>query len=112
LQRSLGIARHIVEWRVMWRGADAALSALYRWGGHLLFTRLGQILLGAFSLCGIAAFALAWERIAPVLQDAEQSVLLPVFVIAGAYATMLPHEIGHGLTTKHYQRKINGAGVG
>lgn len=58
------------------------------------------------------AFARARNRVAPVLQDPEQSLLLPVLVFAGAYAAMFPHELAHGLTTKHYQREIKGGGVG
>jgi putative peptide zinc metalloprotease protein len=102
----------VLEWRLTFSRVDVFFGWLYHWGGRFIFTKPGQIVLGLISLCGLIAYFMVSDGVQPIVKDPVRSLYLLVFLIPATFVSLLLHEIAHGLTTKHYDRKIRGAGIG
>jgi putative peptide zinc metalloprotease protein len=112
LDRAVAAARRVLECYLVVKHADGVFERLYRWGGFLLFTRPCQAGLLLLNVLGLVAFFLGAGRVAPFLHDPIRSGALPLFLIPACVAALALHEAGHGLTTKHYGRRVRSAGIG
>jgi putative peptide zinc metalloprotease protein len=91
---------------------DGFVSALYRAGGRVLFTRTAAVLMSIVALAGLGIFAATWWR-------GSQSVFLTggSYVAGAALLLVLNvvalacHELGHALATKHAGREVPAAGL-
>ena len=94
-------------------GVDEAAGAIYRWGGRLLFTRLGLALLALISLIGIGCFALLASGVAGsyTLIDSENAGLSLLALWGALLVSFGLHELSHALAVKHFRRKVLRGGV-
>lgn len=109
-QRLLLLARRIMEWRVALPHVDGPLSRLYRGGVGLLFTWVGQLLLGALAVTGLLVFLLTAARVSAALSRGPIPLLwlvIPVFLLS-----VVVHEAGHAFTTKAFGRVVPRVGFG
>ncbi len=98
--------------RMLVADVDGFVSALYRRGGRVLFTRTGAVVMSVVAVIGLALFVATWWR-------GNQSVFLTGgSYLAGAIVLLLlnvvalaSHELGHALATKHAGREVPAAGV-
>lgn len=113
-RRALTTAFQVLTWRKEFSQADAWFDALYRQGGRVLFAPLALALLGLLAVAGLAAFGyllLVELRGSPPGREMMQGAALAIVLLGFLLITAL-HEVGHGLTCKHYGRRVNGAGLG
>jgi len=113
-QRALTRAFQALTWRKEFGRADGWFAAVYRRGGRLFYTPPGLLLIALSTLAGLAAFVavLLVELRGDVPgREAFQGLALAVVPLGFLLITVL-HELGHGLTCKHFGRRVNGAGVG
>ncbi len=94
------------------RGLDRFFSALYRFGGFLLFTRPAQIMILAATLAGSATYVvLALRGTFSVLTGGGERAALG---LAGLYVAQMvalfTHEASHALACKRYKREVRRAG--
>jgi putative peptide zinc metalloprotease protein len=91
---------------------DGVVSALYRAGGRLLFTRVAAIVLGVFAVAGLGLFVATWWRGSQSVFLTNGSYLLGAIVLLLLNLVALAsHELGHALATKHAGREVPAAGV-
>jgi putative peptide zinc metalloprotease protein len=91
---------------------DGFISALYRYGGRLLFTRVAAIVMAVFAATGIGIFVATWWRGSQAIFLTNGSYLLGAVVLLLLNVLALAsHELGHALATKHAGRKVPAAGV-
>ena len=109
-QRALSAARRLVEKQFWLHGVDEHVSAAYRGGIRLLFTRPGQAVLAAIALAGLVAFGLLAAGAHHALSGAHKELLL--LIVPGFFAATFLHECGHAFTVKAFGREVNRAGVG
>ncbi|MGE5828306.1 MAG: hypothetical protein ACM30G_08060, partial [Micromonosporaceae bacterium] len=97
--------------RMVLANIDPLVTALYRAGGRLLFTRVMAVLMTAVAAIGLVAFGWQWWT-------GEQSVFLTDDSYAKGAAVLLglnvlalaAHELGHALAAKHAGRRVPAAG--
>ncbi|WP_199511604.1 M50 family metallopeptidase [Nucisporomicrobium flavum] len=91
---------------------DPLITALYRAGGKLLFTRVAAIVMAAFALAGFGLFVSTWWRGSQAVFLTNGSYLLGAVVLLLLNVLALAsHELGHALATKHAGREVPAAGV-
>ncbi len=104
-------ARRLLEWKLPIQGFDPMLTALYRGGGWILYTRPVQLMLAALAVSGLGAFA--WLLAGGSLPPFQ---VTPGWGWLGLYgfflAHALVHELAHALTVKAWGREVRQAGVG
>lgn len=92
-------------------GIDRWVSALYRAGGWLLFTRGAQALFLVVSVVGVGLFAAALRSGSYSLVAVKGSYLVGGAVLAALQlAVIFVHEHAHALTTKHFGREVSRGG--
>ena len=110
LYRLSAPAQAILTRRLGINKIDEVITLIYRYGGWLLFTPVMNILFIITSLLGIAAFyeilndpnfQFLGDNVLPGLALLWVVSILPVVI----------HELGHGLTVKHYGREVPQGGV-
>ncbi len=111
LRRATAAARRVLEWQAPLRGVDPFLAVLYRFV-RPLYTRPGQVLLAVVSLAGLAAFVLGIGELGSVVEESSAGGWLLLFWIPAFLVSIVVHEAGHALTTKHYGREVPRVGVG
>lgn len=111
LRRATAAARRVLEWQVPLRGVDPFLTVLYRMA-HPLYTKPGQVLLAVVSLAGIVAFVLGIGELGDAVEGTEGGGWLLLFWVPALFVSIVVHEAGHALTTKHYGREVPRVGVG
>lgn len=109
--RIAGKIRRALEYVVMVRRVDAWFSRWYTRGVRFLFNVPVQVVLGAVAVAGVANFV----RLAPAAM--AQLPSLPwwqwlVMVAPAILVSVIPHELAHGFTVKHFGREVLGVGVG
>jgi putative peptide zinc metalloprotease protein len=91
---------------------DSVITALYRAGGRLLFTRVAAIVMAVFALAGVGLFVATWWRGSQAVFLTGGSYLLGAVVLLLLNVLALAsHELGHALATKHAGREVPAAGV-
>src|SRR3954452_9242715 len=91
---------------------DGVITALYRAGGRLLFTRAAAIVMAVFALAGLGLFVATWWRGSQAVFLAGGSYLLgAVVLLLLNLLALASHELGHALATKHAGREVPAAGV-
>ena len=91
---------------------DGVITALYRAGGRLLFTRAAAIVMAVVSVAGLGLFVTTWWRGSQAVFLAGGSYLLGAVVLLLLNVLALAsHELGHALATKHAGREVPAAGV-
>jgi CRP-like cAMP-binding protein/Zn-dependent protease len=110
-RRATAAACRVLEWQAPLRGVDPLLGSLYR-VVRPLYTRVGQVLLAAVSLAGLMAFVLGVGELGDTVEASEAGGWLLLFWIPAFLVSIVVHEAGHALTTKHYGREVPRVGVG
>ncbi len=100
----------VAQWRKVFPQTDAWFTALYRRVGWLLFTPPALVLLGLLTLAGLAAFV--WILLFAIPSRKDFNLWALLFIVPGLVGITLLHELGHALTTKHFGRRVTGAGLG
>jgi putative peptide zinc metalloprotease protein len=80
---------------------------LYRWGGFLLFTRAALLLCLALGVVGVVAGVRLWgeaDEVARGLGANPVAALISVKVLF--FATLVLHQLVHGLALVHYGRRV------
>lgn len=91
---------------------DRVITALYRGGGRLLFTKAAAVVLSVFALAGVGVFAATWWRGSQAVFLSGGSYLLgAVLLLLLNLLALASHELGHALATKHAGREIPAAGL-
>jgi putative peptide zinc metalloprotease protein len=111
-QRIQQMARHVMELNLVWKNPDPFFSFLYRRTGKFLFSKTVKMLLALLSLSGLVLFFLLGNHVSPILQDQSRSRPLLFILIPALITALVLHEIGHAITTKHYNKEVRGAGIG
>ncbi len=111
-QRLRNAAAHLMEYNLEWKNPDPFFSHLYRSMGRFIFTKPVQLIFGLLSLSGLILFFSLGGQVAAVLHDPSQSWPLLLFLIVATLPVGMLHELGHALTTKHYNKEVRGAGIG
>ena len=108
-QRALGWGRRVLQWQVAATGTDALSTRMYRTGIHRLYTRWGQVILGAIALGGLAVFIFArgGAAAARASPGAWLWFLIPAYLLA-----VVVHEAGHAFTVKAFGREVPRVGAG
>lgn len=90
----------------------AAISAVYRRGGWLLFTPAALALLAAVAAAGLVAFTMlvAGRSGTPFVVARRVGLGALVFVL-GRFALVVCHELAHGLIAESYGRPVARAGI-
>jgi putative peptide zinc metalloprotease protein len=91
---------------------DSVITALYRAGGRLLFTRAAAIVMAVFAVVGVGLFVATWWRGSQAVFLTGGSYLLgAVVLLLLNLLALASHELGHALATKHAGREVPAAGV-
>jgi putative peptide zinc metalloprotease protein len=89
------------------RDVHTLFSRVYAWGGWLLFTRLALVTCLALGAAGMVAGVRLWfapDAIAHGLGTHPVLAILGVKLLF--FATLLVHQLGHGLALVHYGRRV------
>lgn len=92
---------------------DRVYSAIYRWGGWLLFTPVFFVLWLLIALAGSAAFlSLVFAGQSNALLSVQNGVTSDLIILWLAIGlSFILHESGHALMTKHFGRTLLSGGV-
>ncbi|HLI26095.1 MAG TPA: PqqD family peptide modification chaperone [Chloroflexota bacterium] len=110
LRRCVGPLVRLAHWRKVFPQTDAWFTALYRRGGWLFCTRPAQLALGALALAGLGAFG--WLLLFALPSKEAFNAWALLSVVPGLVGLTVLHEFGHALATKHFGRRVTGAGIG
>lgn len=111
-QRVLLALHRLLTWRLVFDGADRAVTRLYRGGVHLFYTVAGQAVLAALAVIGVAAFAELQTRTLPLSAARLDAGTLLVFLVPALLLSVVLHEAGHAFTVKAYDREVPRLGIG
>jgi hypothetical protein len=89
------------------RDVHAIFARLYAWGGWLLFTRPALLICLALGVVGAVAGVRLWPDAEAIAHGLGTH---PILAILGVkllfFATLLVHQLGHGLALVHYGRRV------
>ena len=89
------------------RNVHPLFARLYAWGGWLLFTRPAFLACVALGVAGLAAGVRLWPEADAIARGLGRSPLKAILVIKLLFlATLLVHQLGHGLALIHYGRRV------
>jgi putative peptide zinc metalloprotease protein len=89
------------------RNAHRFFALAYRWGGFLLFTRVGALACLALAVAGIAAGVKLWHEGGDVVAGFGGHALRAVITVKLLFFfTLAAHQIVHGLALVHYRRRV------
>jgi putative peptide zinc metalloprotease protein len=110
LARVSAPARALLTQRLSIKGIDRLMTAVYRAGGWLFFTRPVQVLLALLSVLGLGAFFIIVgdTRYTFLGSDVVQGLAVLWLV---AILPVVIHELGHALTVKHFGREVPQGGL-
>jgi len=108
-RRILAAAQRLLEWRLEWRGIDAAVSRLHEGGFHWLFKPAVMVVLLFLAVAGLAALSLQGTKAMDVI---AVSPTLLWFLVPAYLIILLIHEAGHAFATKACGCQVLGAGIG
>ncbi|GHD55275.1 hypothetical protein GCM10017083_33960 [Thalassobaculum fulvum] len=111
LGRIAAALRRIFVWHWDIGSGDRLVGRLYDGGGHLAYRAAGLAVIATVILTGTAIVVLTGPQARLAMQGGwgEGSLWLVVPLV---YASIVLHELGHGLSVKHYGREVLGAGLG
>lgn len=104
--------RRLIVWPIAtWSNVEGFVDLLYRFGGRVLFTRLGASALAALLALGLALWVMETGRGRHELFRIGESytwglVTLVILQVLGISA----HELGHALAVRHYGRRVRRLG--
>jgi putative peptide zinc metalloprotease protein len=91
---------------------DRFVGFLYRFGGRLLFTRPGAVVVALVSLIGVGLFVSTWSGGAQQAFVVNDSYALGALVLLALNVfCLLCHEMGHAMGVKHAGRRCGAVGV-
>jgi len=111
LRRIGAVLGRIFVWHWDIGSGDRLVGRLYDCGGHLAYRTAGLAVIAAIVLSGTAIVALAGPEARPAMAGGWTDGWLWL-VVPMVYASIVLHELGHGLSVKHYGREVLGAGLG
>jgi putative peptide zinc metalloprotease protein len=86
------------------RNVQHFFTRAYRWGGFLLFTRLGVLLTLLLAVAGVVAGVKLWREGGDIMAGFGGQALLVVKLLF--FFTVAAHQIVHGLALVHYRRRV------
>lgn len=104
--------KQLLEFRIIFKGADRWLTTAYNRGVYLLFTHLGQVLIATVSIFGVGVFFVTENRVVSLLRSLPDSWLIFVAIIPCMIFTVCFHELGHAFMTKAFGHEVHYMGVG
>ncbi len=111
LRRIGAVLRRLFVWHWDLGSGDRLIGSLYDRGGHLAYRAAGLAVLAAIVLCGTAAVVVTGPEARAAMERGWSEGWLWL-VVPLVYASVALHELGHGLSVKHYRREVLGAGLG
>lgn len=109
-------ARSMLGWKRPIEGFDPFITALYRGGGFLLYTKWFQLALAVLSVSGVCLFLYAWlsgeVKLVQLFPDHSASLAAWLAFYGIFLVHALFHEAAHALTVKAYGREVRRAGFG
>ncbi|HEU4370586.1 MAG TPA: hypothetical protein VFV05_20385 [Methylomirabilota bacterium] len=89
------------------RNVQRAFNAAYRWGGFLLFTRLGVVVCALLVVAGLVAGVRLWREGSDIVAGFGGQALRGVLTVKLLFfLTVAAHQIVHGLALIHYRRRV------
>ena len=89
------------------RNVQRVFTALYRFGGFLLFTKAAVVMLAALALLGVGIGVKLWQEGGDIVAGfgghAVRGILMVKLLF---FATVAAHQIVHGLALVHYGRRV------
>jgi putative peptide zinc metalloprotease protein len=104
--------RRVLEAKVAIGNVDKWLTSSYNKVVHLLFTRVGQVMLAALSIIGVIVFASTTNHALILFKMTPHSWLLVFLLIPFAMVSNAIHELGHAYATKAYGYEVHYMGIG
>jgi putative peptide zinc metalloprotease protein len=111
LRRIGAVLQRAFVWHWDIGSGDRLIGRLYDRGGHLAYRPVGLAVIAAVILSGTAVVALAGPEAQAAMEGGWTDGWLWL-VVPMVYASIVLHELGHGLSVKHYGREVLGAGLG
>jgi len=89
------------------REVQPFFERLYRWGGFLLFTRTALLLCLALGVVGVVAGVRLWGEAEAVARGLGANPVAALVVVKLLFfATLVVHQLVHGLALVHYGRRV------
>jgi putative peptide zinc metalloprotease protein len=89
------------------RNVQRVFSAMYRFGGFLLFTPAGVTVCLALAVAGLVAGVRLWREGGDIVAGFGGHALRAVLMVKLLFfATVAAHQIVHGLALVHYRRRV------
>jgi putative peptide zinc metalloprotease protein len=89
------------------RNVQRAFSALYRYGGFLLFTPIGVVACVLLAITGLMAGVKLWHEGGDIVAGFGGHALRAVLMVKLLFfLTVATHQIVHGLALVHYRRRV------
>ncbi|XUW93212.1 hypothetical protein OH764_34315 (plasmid) [Burkholderia sp. M6-3] len=96
---------HPLSWDVHFMRGNWLFDRLYRFGGHLLFTKIFAFIALTVGIVGLILFASIESEFA------IHPSFLPALGLVD-FGVICVHECMHGLAVKHFRRRLGGVGFG
>ncbi|MBX9586304.1 MAG: cyclic nucleotide-binding domain-containing protein [Gammaproteobacteria bacterium] len=104
----------LYQWRYLqniFYNIDSKLSSTYHQTVHLLYTKLGQIILAIIALLGVISFGYQLHTFNTNSIDLTHCFLFVSALLTTNILSAIPHELAHGYTTKYFNHEVNRAGI-
>jgi putative peptide zinc metalloprotease protein len=89
------------------RNVQRVFTVAYRWGGFLLFTRLGVAVCVLLAVAGLVAGVKLWREGGDIVAGFGGNALRAVISVKLLFFfTVAAHQIVHGLALIHYRRRV------
>ncbi|PYM26191.1 MAG: hypothetical protein DMD78_04705 [Candidatus Rokuibacteriota bacterium] len=89
------------------RNVQRVFTAMYRFGGCLLFTRAAVVVLAALALAGLAAGVKLWQEGGDIVAGFGGHAIRAILMVKLLFFfTVATHQIVHGLALVHYRRRV------
>lgn len=106
------LANAFIQHEFALSGIDRWITALYRYGGRLLFTPAVQVLLALLALAGFIGFVEVLTSQRYTIVATGGSYWLGLFLLwLVNFIIIIIHEHAHALTTKHFGREVRRGGL-
>jgi putative peptide zinc metalloprotease protein len=89
------------------RDVQRVFTAMYRFGGFLLFTRGAVVVLALLALAGLAVGVRLWQEGGDIVDGFGGHALRAILMVKLLFfLTVAAHQIVHGLALVHYRRRV------
>jgi len=99
------------EWALP-KNIDNTLTRLYQKIGYLYFTKPAIFLMTFIIILGIVFFIILAPQVTLQLKVTHHFILILFITVLFSNLTIILHELGHALATKHFGREVNRMGIG